>query len=92
MARNLVINNGRESPDAAVNEAPGFGDEEFAELFEYPGIAPLIGSGGSGAPNATANAKVVELRGIRGKTGLDITEAVTGGELSEHHGEEVVVA
>jgi hypothetical protein len=53
---------------------------------------PFIGIGESGARNATANAKVVEFRGIRGKTGFDIAEAVAEGELSEHHGEEMVVA
>jgi hypothetical protein len=73
-------------------ETSGFSDEDCTEFFEYPGIAPLIGICESGAENATADAKAVELRRIRGKTGFDIADAVAGGELDENHGEETVVA
>ena len=65
-------------------------DQAESEILIDAPVAVLVGVGQRALGNAAANAQVVELGGMRAKTGLDVAQAFAVGQLREGHAQELV--
>ncbi len=71
-------------------ELAGRLDQAEGEVLVNAPVARLVGVGQGAAGDATTNAQVIELGGMRAQAGLDVAQAFPVGQLREGHAQELI--
>ena len=73
-------------------QGPGDADEFLGEFRVHPPVPPRVGVGQGVARNTAADAHVVELRGMRAQSDLDVAQTLPVRQLRERHAQELAQA